>query len=103
DQPEIRDFTAAQLIEQLCSFKGRLIIQTMFLHGEHQGLSVDNTGNADVALWIEALKVIRPRCVMIYTINRETPVKTIYAASPETLNAIAAKVREAGFEVKVSI
>jgi wyosine [tRNA(Phe)-imidazoG37] synthetase (radical SAM superfamily) len=102
DQPEIRDFTAAQLIEQLRRFEGRLIIQTMFLHGEHQGLSVDNTGDADVALWIEALKVIRPRCVMIYTINRETPVKTMSATSPETLNAIAAKVREAGFEVKVS-
>jgi wyosine [tRNA(Phe)-imidazoG37] synthetase (radical SAM superfamily) len=98
DRPEIRDFTAARLIEQLRRFEGRMTVQTMFLHGEHQGLSVDNTGDADVALWIEALKVIRPQRVTIYTINRETPVKTIYATSLETLNAIAAKARDAGFE-----
>jgi wyosine [tRNA(Phe)-imidazoG37] synthetase (radical SAM superfamily) len=102
DQPAIHDFTAEKLIEQLCRFNGKLIIQTIFLKGEHNGVFIDNTCDEDVAQWIEALKKIRPQKVMIYTLSRETPVKTLQKASPETLEQIAEKVRQAGFEVSVS-
>ncbi|MDR2473020.1 MAG: radical SAM protein [Tannerella sp.] len=102
DSPLSNDFTVEQLITDLCRFDGRLTVQTMFLHGEHNGVSVDNTGDADVEQYIAALHRIRPYKVMLYTINRETPVKTIYKTSAETLNAIAAKVSAAGFEVVVS-
>jgi wyosine [tRNA(Phe)-imidazoG37] synthetase (radical SAM superfamily) len=102
DQPEIHDFTAKKLIEQLCRFNGKLIIQTIFLKGEHNGAYIDNTRDEDVARWIDALKKIRPQKVMIYTLSRETPVKTLQKIPMETLEQIAEKVRQAGFEVSVS-
>ncbi|MDR2917463.1 MAG: radical SAM protein [Tannerella sp.] len=102
DQPVIHDFTAAKLIEQLCRFNGKLIIQTIFLQGEHNGVRIDNTHAEDIDLWIDALKRIRPEKVMIYTISRETPVKTLQKVPMETLKKIAEKVREAGFPVSVS-
>ncbi|MDR3250904.1 MAG: radical SAM protein [Tannerella sp.] len=102
DQPEIRDFSVKRLIEQLCRFEGKLTVQTIFLRGEHNGVSIDNTRDEIVGQWIEALKLIRPQKVMIYTINRETPVKTIQKVSFETLERIGAKVREAGFAVSIS-
>lgn len=102
DQPVPHDFTADKLIEQLCLFNGKLIIQTIFLKGEHNGTLIDNTQDDVVNLWIEALKKIRPEKVMIYTISRETPVKTLQKVSMETLERIAEKVRSAGFSVSIS-
>ena len=102
DQPAIHDFTIEKLIEQLCCFNGKLTIQSIFLQGEHDGVQVDNTQEIDVDLWIEALKKIRPEKVMIYTISRETPVKTLQKTSIETLEKIAEKARNAGFPVIVS-
>jgi hypothetical protein len=39
---------------------------------------------------------------MIYTIDRETPVKALQKISVEALNSIADRVREAGLDVTVS-
>ena len=103
DQPAIHDFTAEKLIEQLCRFNGKLTIQSIFLQGEHNGIHIDNTQDEDVDAWIEALKKIRPEKVMIYTISRETPVKTLQKASVETLEKIAEKIRNAGFPVTISV
>jgi len=103
DQPVIHDFTAEKVVEQLCLFNGKLIIQSIFLKGEHNGVSFDNTTDENVKNWIEALKRIHPRKVMIYTINRETPVKTLEKIPMESLQKIADKVRNAGFEVSVSV
>lgn len=102
DQPLVHDFTVDKLIRQFGLFKGKLIIQTMFLQGEHNGVRIDNTRDEDVEQWIEALKIIRPQQVMIYTISRETPVKTLQKVPVETLEKIAEKVRDAGLEVTVS-
>ena len=102
DQPVVHDFTAEKVIEQLLRFNGKLTIQTIFLRGEYKGEKIDNTHDEDVYLWIEALKKIRPQKVMIYTISRETPVKTLQKIPIETLEKIAAKVREAGFPVIVA-
>jgi wyosine [tRNA(Phe)-imidazoG37] synthetase (radical SAM superfamily) len=102
DQPVIHGFTVDRLIEQLTRFPGKLIIQTIFLKCEQHCVPIDNTNDEDVSQWIEALKKIRPEKVMIYTISRDTPVKTLQKIPVETLEKIAEKVRQAGFNVSVS-
>jgi wyosine [tRNA(Phe)-imidazoG37] synthetase (radical SAM superfamily) len=103
DDPENKHFSSTELIRQLCRFNGQLIIQTMFLRGVRDGIAIDNTCNEEIAAWIDALKKINPRKVMIYTINRETPVKTLQKVSQSELETIAEQVRKEGFEVSVSI
>ena len=90
------------LLKQLCRFNGNLIIQTMFLKGEVNGKSVNNMTEEEIAGWISALKQIRPKQVMIYTIDRETPVKALKKATKEELDAIAERARKEGFDVTVS-
>jgi len=102
DDPENKHFSSAELIRQLCRFNGQLIIQTIFLRGIHNDVIIDNTNDEEISAWIEALKKINPRKVMIYTINRETPVKTIQKVSLSELEIIAERVRKEGFEVSVS-
>lgn len=100
--PNSPSFLFEKLLDQLKQFNGNLIIQTMFLRGECNGESVDNTTEEEVAGWLEALKEIRPKQVMIYTIDRETPVKGLQKVSKEDLEAIANRARAIGFEVSVS-
>ena len=102
DDPENKHFTSVELIRQLCRFNGKLIIQTMFLRGVRDDIIIDNTIDNEIAVWIEALKQINPRKVMIYTINRETPVKTLQKISQSELELIAEKIRKEGFDVSVS-
>lgn len=103
DQPNSRLFTFDKLLEGLKRFNGNLIIQTMFLQGEHNGETVDNTTEEEVAGWLDALKEIGPKQVMIYTLDRETPVKGLKKASKETMEAIAGRARREGFDVTVSL
>jgi wyosine [tRNA(Phe)-imidazoG37] synthetase (radical SAM superfamily) len=102
DRPVGKQFTVKWIIEQLKKFEGNLIIQTMFLRGVVEGTLLDNTTDTEVDAWLEALKEINPKQVMIYTIDRETPTKNLEKISLEELNRIAEKAEAAGFEVSVS-
>lgn len=102
DQPQSKQITVDWLINELKKFEGNLIIQTMFLRGEVDGQSIDNTTENEVNSWIAALKEIGPRQVMIYSLDRDTPVDTLRKVAVDELNRIADRARAAGFEVSVA-
>lgn len=102
DAPNQENFNVDNLIENLVAFRGNLIIQTMFLRGEHNGKVVDNTTPKEVEGWLDALKKIKPRQVMVYSLDRPTPEQKLQKVSKEELEQIAAKARELGFYVTVS-
>ena len=95
-------YDVKQIIECMKAFQGKLIIQSLFMKGTHQGLSVDNTSDEYVLPWLEIVKEIAPQQVMIYTIDRETPSPLLEKASHEELDRIAAQVKQAGIPVSVS-
>lgn len=102
DRPVGRQMSVEWLIEKLKKFNGELIIQTMFLRGWHEGVRIDNSSEEEVSAWLKALKQIQPKQVMIYTIDRETPVKELEKVPLDELNRIADKVRAIGIETIVS-
>lgn len=102
DRPGAKDFTVEKVVEQLKQFEGQAIIQTMFLRGEHSGEPVDNTVDAEVNALIEAYKAIRPREVMIYSLDRSTPEENLNKVPKEELLAIGEKVKAAGIAVQVN-
>lgn len=89
-------------IKELQRFKGHVMIQTMFMHGTADGYDVSNISDKYLKPWIAALKKIRPQRVMIYTIDRETPLPTLQKATHEELDAISRKLQAEGFEVEVA-
>ncbi len=95
-------FDINQVVAQLKSFNGQLIIQTIFIRGEFEGKSFDNTCDEDVLPWLKMVEEIKPRQVMIYTIERDTPVKSIYKVSMKELQTIAERVRPIVADVIVS-
>ena len=102
DVPASASFSVEKLIEVLCRFKGNLIVQTLFLQGEHNGKIIDNTTEKELLPWLEALRRIAPQEVMIYTIDRETPEKALRKATPEKLDEIARRVEAMGIKAQVS-
>lgn len=101
DNPRGR-FNLGKVVGQLESFKGKVIIQTMFLRGSWKGVDFDNTTDQEVAAWLELVKKIAPSQVMIYTIARDTPADTLRKVSLDDLERIAKRIRGEGISVQVS-
>lgn len=90
------------LIGQLKEFDGHLIIQTMFLRGEFKGEKFDNTTEPEVEAWLNAMEEIHPQEIMMYSLDREAPTKTLQKVSVAEMNVIASKARKRGFDVSVA-
>ena len=84
DRPASPSYDAARVVEQMKWFEGHVIVQTMFLKGP----ALDNTTEAFVAPWLQAVEAIAPQSVMIYTIDRETPFAQLEKASKAELDRI---------------
>lgn len=90
------------LTERMKEFKGHVIIQTMFMHGNDGTKDVGNVKEEMIAPWLQAVKEIGPQQVMVYTIDRETPVHGLRKASHEELDIIVKRVKELGIEASAS-
>ena len=101
DRPQGK-YDVREQILHLSEMEGSAIIQTMFMCGCVDGISVDNTSEEFISPYIEALKQIKPRQVMIYTLDRETPAQGLEKASKECMDSIADRLRKEGFQVSVS-
>ena len=131
DRP-VGHYDVRQIIDNLKAFHGHVIIQTMFMrgtfnvptssarfdlqvkecstvngqcsmvNGQWSTFNVDNTGEAFVAPWLEAVKEIQPQQVMVYTIDRETPAHGLLKATHEQLDAIRDRVIALGIPCTAS-
>ena len=95
-------YTVERTVELLKFFEGRLIIQTMFLRGEYAGKSIDNTREEEVEAWLRLIEQIAPQKVMVYSLDRDTPCKTLEKVTREELLAIAARVEALGIPCSVA-
>ena len=102
DRPVNPDFTAEKVIEQIARFGEQCVVQTMILRGSHNGQPVDNTTDEEVDALIDAYRRIRPRQVMLYSIDRRTPEQALQKVGREELEQIAERIRREGIDVSVS-
>jgi hypothetical protein len=74
----------------------------MFLRGEYAGKSIDNTCEEEVKAWLRLIEQIAPRQVMVYSLDRDTPCKTLEKVSREELLLIASQVESLGIPCSVA-
>ncbi|MDP3437871.1 MAG: radical SAM protein [Bacteroidales bacterium] len=101
DRPQF-DYSINKITTNLSPFKGKFVLQTMFLRGRFQGEYFDNTTDKEVNAWYEVIKNTEPREIMMYTIDRETPAQGLEKVTIEQMNRIAAPLIEAGFKITIS-
>jgi hypothetical protein len=69
----------------------------MFLHSDEFA-----THSAEaLKKWIEIVRQVRPREVMVYTIDRETPDKSLKKCSVEEMTEFVRPLVEEGFNVQI--
>ena len=94
-------YSSEKVLNALKAFKGKFILQTMFLKGEADGTVIDSTESGNVENWMESVRELKPREIMIYTIDRETPAKSLQKVPVMEMETIAEKLRNEGFYVQV--
>jgi wyosine [tRNA(Phe)-imidazoG37] synthetase (radical SAM superfamily) len=87
---------------QLKQFNGKLIIQTMFTRGSLNEIYFDNTSEEDLQSWEDIVVTLNPQKIMIYTIDRNTPVDGLEKIPVAELKKIAARIEKHGISVQVS-
>ena len=102
DRPTSPAYSVANVVANMKKFNGQCIVQTMFLRGEHEGKTIDNTTPDEVAALIELYKQINPQEVMIYSIDRKTPAEHLRKVSKEDLEKIAEEIRKHNIKVQVA-
>lgn len=95
DCPNSPSFTVEKVVEALKQFAGTGIIQTMILRGEHEGKKIDNTTPAELSALIKAYKEIKPREIMIYSLDRSTPEEKLVKVEKEELESIGKQIESA--------
>ena len=102
NKPQQATYTVERTVSEMERFEGRMILQTMFLRGRVGEQPIDNTTEHEVEAWLEIVARIRPQRVMVYTIDRDTPLDTLEKISVEELRRIAARVEALGIECSVA-
>jgi wyosine [tRNA(Phe)-imidazoG37] synthetase (radical SAM superfamily) len=103
DKPVNPHLTVAQVAEWLKIFDGDFTLQTCFLRGEYEGRIIDNTTPQELQTWYEMVEFLHPKQVMIYVIDRATPLKTLEKIPADKMEKIAVPLREKGIDVIVSV
>ena len=103
DNPVNAQLTVKQIAQWLSIFDGDFTLQTCFLRGEYQGQTIDNTTPEELTAWYEMVDYLHPKQVMIYVIDRVTPLETLEKIPAETMEKIAIPLREKGIDVIVSV
>ncbi len=102
NRPQSPDYTVRGTVERMKRFDGRMILQTMFLRGVCDGVPIDNTTEQEVAAWLELVGEIRPRQVMAYSLDRDTPCRTLEKVPREELQRIAERIEALGIPCSVA-
>ncbi len=91
-------YSVDDIIEGMKRFDGHFILQTMFLKSP----DFDTATPEAIAKWREIVRMVRPRRIMVYTIDRETPDKSLSKCTAEEMAEYVRPLAEEGFDVQIS-
>ena len=92
-----KGYTVARTVELMKIFNGNFILQTMLVKGP----VVDNTTPEALDAWRNVVRELHPREVMLYSVERDTPVAGIERVDADFLAQAAAPLVEEGFRIQI--
>ena len=96
NQPQ-GEYHVADVVEHLMGFEGNFVLQTMFLRSKDFDSSSPEALNA----WMDIVRRVRPREVMVYTLDREAPAEGLEKFTVEEMESLVRPLVEEGFKVQV--
>lgn len=83
------------VVENLLRFKGRFVLQTMFLRGPSWATEDWVEG------WMNIVRKVKPREIMVYTIDRETPLSGLRKYTVEEMRSMVQPLLNEGFKIQI--
>ena len=90
-------YRLADVVEAMMGFEGNFVLQTMFLKSPE----FDTTQPEALEAWRDLVRKLRPREIMVYTIDRETPDKSLEKYTVEEMTAFVQPLLDEGFKIQV--
>jgi wyosine [tRNA(Phe)-imidazoG37] synthetase (radical SAM superfamily) len=90
-------YRVEDVVEALKRFDGNFVLQTMFLRCE----GFDSSSPEVLQGWMDIVRTLRPREVMVYTIDRETPQKDLVKFTSEEMRNLVEPLVAEGFTVQI--
>ena len=90
-------YSVSRVVEALEKFEGNFVLQTMFLRAP----GFDSGAPQVVGPWMEIVRRLRPREVMVYTIDRPTPASELEPYTQAELQVLVAPLVAEGFKIQV--
>jgi wyosine [tRNA(Phe)-imidazoG37] synthetase (radical SAM superfamily) len=87
-----------KIIKQLQQLNGDFILQSLFFKGKIDEQFFDNAAEPHLSLWIDVVKQLQPRKVMLYSLDRGTPAQGLEKIPFEELEKIAQRIKMLGIE-----
>ena len=90
-------YRVEDVVEALKRFEGDFILQTMFL----KSADFDSSSPEVLGGWMDIVRTLRPREVMVYTIDRATPQEGLVKFTVEEMRDLVRPLSEEGFKVQI--
>ena len=90
-------YKVKDVVEALKRFEGDFILQTMFLRSD----SFDSSAPEVLQGWMDIVRTLRPREVMVYTIDRATPQEGLSKFTAEEMQELLRPLAEEGFNLQI--
>ena len=90
-------YSLARTIAALRRFEGDFVLQTMFLRSP----DFDSSSPEVLDGWKAIVRDLRPRKIMVYTIDRPTPMQGLEKFSVERMHSLVADLIEEGFDIDI--
>ena len=89
------EYEVSQVVEDMKRFEGNFVLQTMFLKAP-----AFRSGDW-VAEWMDIVRILRPREVMVYTIDRPVPMAGLEKYTPEEMRALVQPLIDEGYNIQI--
>ena len=92
-------YDIARVVEALKQFKGNFILQTCMLRSKEYDF--DSSRPEVLDGWMAIVRELRPREIMVYTIDRPTPAEGLEKFTVEEMTALVQPLIDEGFCIQV--
>lgn len=90
-------YSLSRVIEALKKFNGNFVLQTMFLRSR----DFDSSSEEVLKGWMSIVRELRPREIMVYTIDRPTPEAYLTKFTPEQMKTFVQPLLDEGYNIQI--
>ena len=90
-------YRLSEVVDNIKRFDGKFILQTMFLKSPDFDLSTSE----NLSGWMDIVRELKPREIMVYTIDRETPDKTLGKYTVDQMREMVQPLIDEGYKIQI--